>query len=376
MIIFPDIEIQNGRSTNRIRGRDDDPEIYEIQPLDAAKAFVAAGAKWLHVMDVDGSLRREQTNHELIGEIIDAVDIPVQVGGGVHTASDVDWWLERGAARVILGTAAILDRSFVMEVCTRHPGKIVISIVGKDGFAMIDGWRTQSSFTTIELAKSFEDTGAAAIIYTDLDRFENGLDYDLAATIELGTELSIPLISTGTVYTLDDVSNLALLPNIEGTIIGRALFEGTVDLAEAIKIGIESRVAPELAEVGVAPKLEEVFGVPINAITHLSVGASDLKRSIEFYEMLGFAQEDDTGVKQDESVIMRHGSGVAINLVRKTDSIQNYLPIALEVSSLTKTRAFLEYNDVNVSDSYEDNIHQVVCIKDPDNNVIEFNRVI
>jgi phosphoribosylformimino-5-aminoimidazole carboxamide ribotide isomerase len=376
MIIFPDIEIQNGRSTNRIRGRDDDPEIYEIQPLDAAKDFVAAGAKWLHVMDIDGSLRREHTNHELIGEIIDAVDIPVQVGGGVHTASDVDWWLERGAARVVLGTAAILDRSFVMEVCTRHPGKIVISIVGKDGFAMVDSWRTKTSFTTLTLAKSFEDTGAAAIIYTDLDRFENGLDYDLAATIELGTELSIPLISTGTVYTLDDVSNLALLPNIEGTIIGRALFEGTVDLAEAIKIGIESRVAPELAEVGVAPKLEEVFGVPINGITHVSVGASDLRRSTEFYEMLGFAQEDDTGVKQNDSVIMRHGSGAAINLVSKTDSIQHHLPIALEVSSLTKTRAFLEYNDVNVSDSYEDNIHQVVCVRDPDNNVIEFNRVI
>ncbi|MFT5136087.1 MAG: phosphoribosylformimino-5-aminoimidazole carboxamide ribotide isomerase [Arenicella sp.] len=376
MIIFPDIEIQNGRSTNRIRGRDDDPEIYEIQPLDAAKAFVAAGAKWLHVMDIDGSLRREQTNHELIGEIIDAVDIPVQVGGGVHTASDVDWWLERGAARVVLGTAAILDRSFVMEVCTRHPGKIVISIVGKDGFAMVDGWRTKTSFTTLTLAKSFEDTGAAAIIYTDLDRFENGLDYDLAATIELGTELSIPLISTGTVYTLDDVSNLALLPNIEGTIIGRALFEGTVDLAEAIKIGIESRVAPELAELGVAPKLEEIFGIPINGITHVGVGTSDLKRSIEFYEMLGFAQEDDTGVKQYDSVVMRHGSGVAINLLSKTDSIKNRLPISLEVSSLTKTRAFLEYNDVDVSDSYKDNIHQVVCVKDPDNNVIELNRVI
>jgi phosphoribosylformimino-5-aminoimidazole carboxamide ribotide isomerase len=376
MIIFPDIEIQNGQSTNRVRGKDNDPEVYEIQPLDAAKAFVAAGAKWLHVMDIDGSLQREQTNYELIGEIIDSVDIPVQVGGGIHTVSDVDWWLERGAARVILGTAAVLDRSFVVEVCGRHPGKIVISIVGKDGYAMIDGWRTKTSFTTLALAKSFEDTGAAAIIYTDLDRFENGHDFDLASTIEIGTELSIPLISTGTVYTMDDVSTLALLPNIEGAIIGRALFQGNVDLAEAIKIASESRVAPELADVGVAPKLEEVFGIPINGITHVGVAVSDINRSVKFYEMLGFANENDTASNQDDLGPMRHGSGVAINLLRQTDSIHNHLPIALEVSSLTKTRAFLDYNEINVTDAYEDNIHQVVCVKDPDNNVIEFNRII
>jgi phosphoribosylformimino-5-aminoimidazole carboxamide ribotide isomerase len=376
MIIFPDIEIQNGQSTNRVRGKDNDPEVYEIQPLDAAKAFVAAGAKWLHVMDIDGSLQREQTNYELIGEIIDSVDIPVQVGGGIHTASDVDWWLERGAARVILGTAAVLDRSFVVEVCGRHPGKIVISIVGKDGYAMIDGWRTKTSFTTLALAKSFEDTGAAAIIYTDLDRFENGHDFDLASTIEIGTELSIPLISTGTVYTMDDVSTLALLPNIEGAIIGRALFQGNVDLAEAIKIASESRVAPELADVGVAPKLEEVFGIPINGITHVGVAVSDINRSVKFYEMLGFANENDTASNQDDLGPMRHGSGVAINLLRQADSIHNHLPIALEVSSLTKTRAFLDYNEINVTDAYEDNIHQVVCVKDPDNNVIEFNRII
>jgi phosphoribosylformimino-5-aminoimidazole carboxamide ribotide isomerase len=376
MIIFPDIEIQNGQSTNRVRGKDNDPEVYEIEPLDAAKAFVAAGAKWLHVMDIDGSLQREQTNHELIGEIIDAVDIPVQVGGGIHTASDVDWWLERGAARVILGTVAVLDRSFVMEVCGRHPGKIVISIVGKDGYAMIDGWRTKTSFTTLALAKSFEDTGAAAIIYTDLDRFENGHDFDLASTIEIGTELSIPLISTGTVYTMDDLSTLALLPNIEGAIIGRALFQGNVDLAEAIKIASESRVAPELAEVGVAPKLEEIFGIPINGITNVGVGVSDPIKSVKFYEMLGFAMEDNTASNQDNLVIMRHGSGVAINLVSQSGSIPGDLPIALEVSSLTQTRAFLDYNEINITDAYKDNIHQVVCVKDPDNNVIEFNRII
>jgi len=374
MIIFPDIEIQNGQSINRVRGKDNEPEVYEIQPLDAAKNFVDAGAKWLHVVDIDGSLQRERTNHELICEIIDAVDIPVQVGGGIRTQSDVDWWLERGAARVVLGTAAVLDRLFTMEVCSRHPGKIVISITGKDGYAMIDGWHTKTSFTTLALAKSFEDAGAAAIIYTDLDRFENGQDYGLASTIEIGTELSIPLISTGTVYGMDDVSTLALLPNIEGVIIGRALYQGKIDLAEAIKVARECWVAPEVAEEGVAPKLKQVSGIPIKGITHVGVCISDLKRSVKFYEMLGFAKEDERSSSKDDPVTMRHGSGVAINLQSQEDANHNHLPIALEVDSLTKTRAFLQYNDINIADSYEDDMHQVVCVKDPDNNVIELNH--
>ena len=374
MIIFPDIEIQNGQSTNRVRGKDNDPEVYKVLPLDAAKSFAAAGAKWLHVIDVDGSLEHEQTNHELICEIIDAVDIPVQVGGGIRTQSDVDWWLERGAARVVLGTAAVIDRSFIMDVCGRYPGKIVISITGKEGFAMIDGWRTKTSFTPLALAKSFENTGAAAIIYTDLDRFENGQDYGLASTTEIGTELSIPLISTGTVYTLDDVSTLALLPNIEGAIIGRALHQGKVDLAEAIKIARESEVPSELAEVGVAPKLEEGLGIPIQRVAHVSVGVSDLKRSVKFYQKLGFAKDRHSALNAGAPVIMRHGSGVAINLLSQADPSHHYGAIALEVSSLAKTRAVLQHNDIGIADSYESDTHHVVCIKDPDNNVIELHN--
>ena len=262
MIIFPDIEIQNGRSVNRIHGKEKEPEIYDISPLAAAQEFVAAGAERLHVIDLDSSYKFGHFNSELICEIIKSVDVPVQVGGGICTLSDVDWWFEHGAARVVLGTVAVLDRLLTMDACGRHPGKIVISITGKNGYAMIDGWSTKTSFTTLELAKSFENSGAGAIIYTDLDRFEGGQAVGLASTIEIGTELGIPLISTGTVYSLDDVSILSLLPNIEGVIIGRALFQGTVDLAEAIEAARTSRVAPELATEGVAPRIEDVSGVP------------------------------------------------------------------------------------------------------------------
>ena len=374
MIIFADIEIQNGQSVNRTRGKEKEPDVYDISPLEAAKKFADAGAEWLHVIDIDSSLHHGHINYELICKIIDAVDIPVQVGGGIRTRSDVDWWLEHGAARVVLGTAAIMDRLFTMEVCGRHPGKIVISITGKDGYAMIDGWRTKTSFTTLELAKSFATTGAAAIIYTDLDRFEGGREVGLASTIEIGTELVIPLISTGTAETLDDVSALALLPNIEGVVIGRALFQGTMDLADAIRIARASHVDPEVASDGVAPMLNEVSGVPIRKLDCVVIYVSELDRAANFYEVLGFTKDQDHGSGGGNSIVMRHHTGVVFNLMDQMDQDCTYPPIVLEVGSLSQTRAFLEYNDIDIVDSSDDGKCGSIHIKDPDGNLIELNH--
>jgi len=375
MIIFPDIEIQNGQSVNRIRGKENEPEVYDISPLDAAIKFAAAGAEWLHVIDIDASLQDGKSNADLICQIIDSVDIPVQVGGGIRTYLDVESWLEQGAARVVLGTAAVVDRHLIMDVCSRFPGQIVISITGKDGYAMIDGWRTKTSFTALELARTFENSGGAAIIYTDLDRFEGGNEVGLASTIEIGTQLEIPLISTGTVYTLDDVSALSLLPNIEGVIIGRALFEGTVDLAEAIEVARASKVAPEVAEQGVAPKLEEVSGIPIQNIGHVGIYISDLDRSVRFYQRLGFDKEEDRGFSKGRPVVMRHHSGVAINLFdQAAGGRHGRAQIALEVGSLAQTRAFMDYNGIEMENADEDDGTGPVYIKDPDDNLIEMDR--
>jgi len=375
MIIFPDIEIQNGQSVNRIRGKEQEPEVYDISPLDAAAKFAAAGAEWLHVIDIDASLQNRQDNTELICQIIDFVDIPVQVGGGIRTFLDVEWWLDKGAARVVLGTAAVVDRHLTMDVCGRFPGQIVISITGKDGYAMIDGWRTKTSFSTLSLARSFENSGAAAIIYTDLDRFEGGSAMGLASTIEIGTQLEIPLISTGTVDSLDDVSALALLPNIEGVIIGRALFQGKVDLAEAIETARVSKVAPEVAEQGVAPRIEEVAGIPIQGIHHVGIFISDLDRSVEFYKRLGFDKEEDRGFRKGRPVVMRHQSGVAINLLDQSGHDRGgYAHIALDVGSLNQARAFMEYNGIEMENADNDDGSGAVYIKDPDDNLIELDR--
>lgn len=374
MIIFPDIEIQNGQSVNRIRGQEKAPEVYDISPLEAAKNFAAAGAEWLHVIDVDASLQEGKNNSDLIRLIIESVDIPVQVGGGIRTYLDVEWWLDQAAARVVLGTAAVVDRHLIMDVCGRFPSQIVVSITGKDGYAMIDGWRTRTSFSILDLARTFETSGAAAIIYTDLDRFEGGSEMGLASTIEIGTQLEIPLISTGTVYTIDDVSALSLLPNIEGVIIGRALFQGTVDLATAIEVARASRVAPEIAEQGVAPKLEEVSGIPIQNIDHVGIYINDLDRSVQFYEKLGFDKEEDRGFGKGRPVVMRHNSGVAINLFDRTDKFKSgRTQIALEVGSLSQTRAFMEYNGIEIENDDDDG-SGAVFVKDPDNNLIQLDR--
>lgn len=374
MIIFPDIEIQDGQSVNRIRGQEKAPEVYDISPLEAAEKFAAAGAEWLHVIDIDAGLQGGTRNSDLICQIIESVDIPVQVGGGIRTYLDVEWWLDKGAARVVLGTAAVVDRHMIMDACGRFPGQLVISITGKDGFAMIDGWRTRTSFTPLELAKSFEDSGAAAIIYTDLDRFEGGHEVGLASTIEIGTELEIPLISTGTVYSLDDVSALSLLPNIEGVIIGRALFQGKVDLGEAIKLARAAKVAPEIAEQGVAPKLDEISGIPIKNIDHVGIFINDLERSVKFYETLGFEMVADRGFAKGKPVVMRHHSGVAINLFNQNDRDKGQTQIALEVSSLSKTRAFMEYHGIDITHSFDHAGGGTVYIKDPDDNLIELDR--
>lgn len=236
MIIYPDIEIQDGRCINLTRGGFGEPTVYDTTPLEAAREFERSGAKWLHVVDMDGVFQGGRHNAELICEIIDQADIPVQVAGGIRTIDAVHWWLDHGAQRIVLGTAAVKDQNLVAEACSRYPDQIVVSVDARKGYVMIEGWRTQTAFTALELARNLEQAGVAAIIYTDIDRYENLPESSFAATAEMGSELSVPVISTGTVDILDDVSTLKYLPNISGVIIGRALFNEVFSLKEAIDI--------------------------------------------------------------------------------------------------------------------------------------------
>ena len=254
MIIYPDIEIQDGHSVSLPRGRKEEATVFEISPLEAAEQFQIAGAEWLQVVDIDGVFQGGRFNSGIICEIIDNAKIPVQVAGGIRTEQQVDWWFEHGATRIVLGTAAIKDAQLLRHVCHQYPDRIVVSIDVRGGYVLIDGWQTRTSFHPITLGKNFRDIGVAAVVYTDIDRFENHSESSLAGTSEMGTEIDLPIISSGTVRTLDDISLLSLLPNIHGVITGRALFSGAVDLKEAIAIAREPGVDRSLAKEGVRPQ--------------------------------------------------------------------------------------------------------------------------
>ena len=245
MKIYPTIEILNGQAVNRLDGSHITPEPFDMAPLEAAKKFAGDGAECLHIVDVDGTMQGGRHNSDLICQIIDSVGIPVQVAGGIRTMETAAWWIDHGAARIGLGTAAVKDRHLVQQVCGAYPERILVTIAARRDHVVVEGWREETTFTAIELAKGFEQTGVSEIVFIDLDRDTNPQEQSLAATTRMGEALGIPVISSGTVNSLDDVATLRYLPNIGGCIVGRALFSGAVELKDALETSHTPYKAPE-----------------------------------------------------------------------------------------------------------------------------------
>ena len=178
MIIFPDIEIQDGKCVNLIRGRMDAPRIYDLTPLEAAKQCIDAGAEWLHVVDLDAVASKEDSNYKLVEKIIQFASdkAHVQVAGGIQQLKNVDYWINQGAARVVMGRAAVTNPTLVTEAATKYPGQIVVSIDARNGKVVIDGWKRATAFEPLALAKLYERAGVAAIIYTDIDHEDESPD--------------------------------------------------------------------------------------------------------------------------------------------------------------------------------------------------------
>lgn len=234
--VIPNIEIKQGRCVILKGGRFDDDIDFDISPLDAAKAFEKSGAKIIQVIDVDALLMAGDDNTEVIESIIKNTNVPIQVGGGIRTLYQIHQWIERGADKVVLGTAAIRDQRMVFDACKQYPDKILVSIDARDGFVVIDGWREKTPFRPIDLARAFENQGVAGIIYTDLDGYDGNPEAGLAMTTLMATGLNVPLISSGLIYSLDDISTLKKLPDIAGTITGRALFTKQFKLEDALTL--------------------------------------------------------------------------------------------------------------------------------------------
>ena len=234
MIVFPDIELQNGKCVNLVRGHMDKPVIYDIDPVEAAKTFAKEGAEWLHVVDLDAVARKKKTNAKLIKKIISSVHVPVQVAGGIRSHHDIDQWLEDGAARVVIATAAIRNPQLVIEAAARHPGKIVVSIDGRGGHVVCEGWTESTAWTPLEFARMFETSDIAGVIFTDIDYDDDLPESSLAMTTKMASNLIVPVIASGTVKSLDDLATLYYLPNNAGSIVGRALFNKKFTIGEAM----------------------------------------------------------------------------------------------------------------------------------------------
>lgn len=241
MIIYPTIELYNGKCVSLTRGRLDEPVIWHTDPLQTARGFAAAGAEWMHLTDIN-ALAGEGNNNDLIEDIIRGVGIPVQLGGGFRARDMVETWIDKGAGRIVIGTMAAQDPDLVKELAKHHPDQIVLAVDIYQGQMMTDGWRQPSVFSPETFIGEFDTAPLAGIIVTDIEAYIEDTDAQLGVISGLAARTRHPVIARGTVFQADDVARLKYVHNIAGTLIGRALMSKDVDLAEALAL---ARPEPE-----------------------------------------------------------------------------------------------------------------------------------
>ncbi|MEQ8814930.1 MAG: 1-(5-phosphoribosyl)-5-[(5-phosphoribosylamino)methylideneamino]imidazole-4-carboxamide isomerase [Thalassobaculum sp.] len=242
MILYPAIDLKGGQCVRLLRGEMAAATVYNDDPAAQARAFRDAGCAWVHVVDLDGAFAGRPVNGDAVRAILGAVDVPVQLGGGIRDRAGIEAWLDAGVARVVLGTVALRDPALVLAACRAHPGRIAVGIDARGGKVAVEGWAETAEVTTEQLALQFEDAGVAAIVFTDIDRDGALQGPNLAATGALARRLSTPVIASGGVSSLDDLKAIAGLAGdgVAGAIVGRALYDGRVDAAAAAKVLAEA----------------------------------------------------------------------------------------------------------------------------------------
>jgi phosphoribosylformimino-5-aminoimidazole carboxamide ribotide isomerase len=245
MILYPAIDLKDGACVRLVQGDMAQATTFNADPAAQARAFAEAGFTRLHVVDLNGAFAGRSVNGAAVEAILAATDVPVQLGGGIRDIAAVESWLAKGMARVILGTAAVNDPEFVRSAARAFPGQVAVGIDARSGRVAVNGWAEATEMNVIDLARRFEDAGVAAIVYTDIDRDGVFKGLNIPATLALAHAVSIPVIASGGLASIDDVKRL-LEPDcaiLEGAISGRALYDGRLDPAAALKLIREREAA-------------------------------------------------------------------------------------------------------------------------------------
>lgn len=237
MILFPSIDLKDSHVVRYVRGAAEAVRVDSLDPVVEAQKFKQQGFKWLHLVDLNGATTGEMKNTEAVEAILKNVNIPVQLGGGIRDLKTMEHWFERGVQRVIVGTIAQKNPALVRDACARFPGRVVVSIDAKGGLVALSGWTQTTEMKAMELGLRFEDAGAAAIIYTDIGRSGSVSGINVEAMADLAFALTTPLIACGGLASVSDIEELRehQTSGIVGLICGRALYDGRVDPAQALK---------------------------------------------------------------------------------------------------------------------------------------------
>jgi phosphoribosylformimino-5-aminoimidazole carboxamide ribotide isomerase len=243
VILFPAIDLKNGEAVRLQQGDMTRATVFSRDPAAQARAFAEQGFTYLHLIDLDGAFAGKPVNAAAVERIIAAVKIPVQLGGGIRDRATIDAWLDKGIARVIVGTAAVRDPALVKAAAGAYPGRVAVGLDARDGKIAVEGWSKTSALSALDVARRFEDAGVAAIVYTDVNRDGMLQGLNLDATIALAGQISLPVIASGGLASLADVRAL-LEPRaqkLEGAIAGRALYDGRLDPAAALSLLRQAR---------------------------------------------------------------------------------------------------------------------------------------
>jgi len=235
MKIFPAIDIKDKKCVRLIRGDFSNKTEYQISPVDQAEKYKEHGFKNLHIVDLDGALTGKTVNLDIIQQIVHNFDLKIEVGGGIRTIDNIQKYTDIGVEKVILGSAAIKDKNFLKEACQKFPNKIALGLDAKDGYLSVSGWKENSNQLTLDFLKEVNDFGVSRLIYTDINRDGMKQSPNFEETINVANVSNCPVIISGGVSSIDDIKNAKGLKNIEGIIVGKAIYDGDISLDELIK---------------------------------------------------------------------------------------------------------------------------------------------